>query len=151
MLLPGRGLPPGGAGRRAGGPSRGPEPLADADRVGTRSTVPGRAGRARGRITRANGPGRELTVAHTQVRGFDAVVPDLPAGASVYRGQTVTLSYPDPMAGDDPRAIQDRAGNDLASFTGLSITNNSPVSPPDEGGGDRPSAPCDLTATAGRP
>ena len=35
----------------------------------------------------------------------------------VRRGQTVVVSYTDPTSGDDVNAIQDTAGNDVASFT----------------------------------
>ena len=35
----------------------------------------------------------------------------------VRRGQTVVVSYTDPTSGDDANAIQDTAGNDVASFT----------------------------------
>lgn len=40
-------------------------------------------------------------------------------------GAVVTLSYTDPTAGNDVNALQDEAGNDLASFSNLSVTNNS--------------------------
>ena len=35
----------------------------------------------------------------------------------IQRGQTVTVTYTDPTAGDDTAAIQDEAGNDAADFT----------------------------------
>ena len=49
---------------------------------------------------------------------------------TIKQGQTVVVSYPDPTAGDDTVALQDIAGNDVASFTtGMSgvpaVTNNS--------------------------
>lgn len=40
-------------------------------------------------------------------------------------GAVVTLSYADPTTGNDINALQDEAGNDLASFTNFSVTNNS--------------------------
>ena len=42
-------------------------------------------------------------------------------------GQTVQVSYTDPTAGDDTKALQDTAGNDVASFADQSVTNNSTV------------------------
>ena len=49
---------------------------------------------------------------------------------TIKQGQTVVVSYTDPTAGDDTVALQDIAGNDVASFTtGMSgvpaVTNNS--------------------------
>ena len=41
------------------------------------------------------------------------------------QGETVTVSYADPTTGDDAKAIQDTSGNDVASFTDVSVTNNS--------------------------
>ena len=46
----------------------------------------------------------------------------------VTRGQTVVVSYADPTPGDDEVALQDLAGNDLASFT-TTATNDSAVEP----------------------
>ncbi len=46
----------------------------------------------------------------------------------ITRGQTVVVSYADPTPGDDGVALQDLAGNDLASFT-ETATNNSAVEP----------------------
>ena len=46
----------------------------------------------------------------------------------ITRGQTVVVSYADPTPGDDDVALQDLAGNDLASFT-APATNNSAVEP----------------------
>ena len=36
-----------------------------------------------------------------------------------------TLSYVDPTAGNDSSALQDEAGNDLATFSNFSVTNSS--------------------------
>ena len=44
-----------------------------------------------------------------------------PAAAA---GETVTVAYEDPTANDDPNAVQDAAGNDAASFTAQTVTNN---------------------------
>lgn len=41
----------------------------------------------------------------------------------VINGLVVTLSYTDPTTGNDLNAIQDEAGNDLASFTNRSVSN----------------------------
>ena len=51
---------------------------------------------------------------------------------AIRQGQAVVVTYTDPTAGDDVRAIQDVAGNDAASFTtGMNsvpaVTNNSTV------------------------
>jgi hypothetical protein len=40
-------------------------------------------------------------------------------------GSVATLSYTDPTSGNDTNALQDEAGNDLASFTNFSVTNSS--------------------------
>ena len=47
------------------------------------------------------------------------------AAPAIEVGQTVTLGYTDPTGGDDTNAVQDTAGNDAASFSGFSVTNNS--------------------------
>ncbi len=39
-------------------------------------------------------------------------------------GQTVTVAYTDPSAGNDANAIQDAAGNDAASLAATAVTNN---------------------------
>ena len=51
---------------------------------------------------------------------------------TIKQGQTVVVSYTDPTTGDDTVALQDSAGNDVASFTtGMSgvpaVTNDSTV------------------------
>ena len=60
----------------------------------------------------------------------------------IREGQTVTVSYEDPTANNDPMAIQDKAGNDAASFTDQPVTNNSTVQP------RSPDTPTNLIATA---
>ena len=67
----------------------------------------------------------------------------------VRRGQTVVVSYTDPTSGDDANAIQDTAGNDVASFTTGSggvpaVINESSVSPT----ATVPGAPTALGASA---
>ena len=54
---------------------------------------------------------------------------------TILMGQTVVVTYTDPTAGDDAEALQDAAGNDVASFTTGSdgvpaVVNNSTVAAP---------------------
>ncbi|MCW5291517.1 hypothetical protein D5041_21600, partial [Verminephrobacter aporrectodeae subsp. tuberculatae] len=42
-------------------------------------------------------------------------------------GQSVTVAYSDPTANDDTRAIQDTAGNDVASFAATAVRNDTPA------------------------
>ena len=54
------------------------------------------------------------------VQGYNTVIGgNILFGVSpiIFRGQTATLSYTDPTVGDDAKAIQDLAGNDVPSFT----------------------------------
>jgi hypothetical protein len=46
---------------------------------------------------------------------------------SALSGSTVTLSYADPTSGNDANALQDEAGNDLATFSNFSVTNSSTI------------------------
>ena len=77
---------------------------------------------------KVDGQSVTLSVASTgAVRGRTVVV----GLATVVRtGQDVTVTYTDPTAGDDDRAIQDPAGNDAATLTDQMVTNASTV--PDE-------------------
>ncbi len=50
----------------------------------------------------------------------------LTLGTAVANGETVTVSYTDPTAGNDTNAIQDGAGNDAATITMQTVTNNTP-------------------------
>jgi len=50
----------------------------------------------------------------------------LTLGTAVANGETVTVSYIDPTAGNDVNAIQDAAGNDAATITTQPVTNNTP-------------------------
>ena len=52
----------------------------------------------------------------------------LTLGGIIAQGQTATVSYADPTAGNDTIALQDEAGNDVATFTDLALINNSTVS-----------------------
>ena len=79
--------------------------------------------------------GSSVTVGETLVFGVFVV---LILDSLITEGQTVTVSYADPTPGDDPAAVQDFAGNDAASFTDVTIPNNSAVL----------AAPANLTATA---
>ncbi|WP_173202222.1 Ig-like domain-containing protein, partial [Geobacter sp. SVR] len=48
----------------------------------------------------------------------------LTLNSAIGSGQTVTVSYTDPTAGNDVNAIQDKAGNDAATQTNVPVTNN---------------------------
>jgi len=63
----------------------------------------------------------------------------LTLGIHIGNAQVVKVSYADPTAGNDVKAIQDAAGNDAASFSDVTIFNNSGLPP----------LPQDLTATQG--
>jgi hypothetical protein len=47
---------------------------------------------------------------------------------SALSGSAVTLSYADPTSGNDVNALQDEAGNDVATFSNFSVTNSSTLS-----------------------
>ena len=71
----------------------------------------------------------------------------LPPGRKIRSGQAVVITYTDPTSGNDTNALQDTAGNDVATFTTgqnnvPAVTNNSTVAPV------APGAPTRLTATA---
>jgi uncharacterized repeat protein (TIGR02059 family) len=46
---------------------------------------------------------------------------------TVKNDQAVTVAYTDPSGSNDSNAVQDSAGNDAASLTSTSVTNNSTV------------------------
>ena len=48
----------------------------------------------------------------------------LTLSSSVAAGQSVALSYSDPTSGNDAAAMQDLAGNDVATFSGFSVLNS---------------------------
>jgi uncharacterized repeat protein (TIGR02059 family) len=48
-------------------------------------------------------------------------------GTIVKVGNSVTVAYTDPTAGNDANAIQDAGGNDAPSFSATAVTNNSAV------------------------
>ena len=65
----------------------------------------------------------------------------------IRQGQAVVVTYTDPSAANNTNALQDTAGNDVATFTTgmnsvLAVTNQSTVAPV------APGAPTGLTATA---
>ena len=96
-----------------------------------------------------------LTVAGQAVtiRDYDILATSLALymqAGTIKQGQTVVVSYTDPTAGDDTVALQDIAGNDVASFTtGMSgvpaVTNDSTSI------NTAPGAPTGLAATANGP
>ncbi|MGA1655949.1 MAG: LamG-like jellyroll fold domain-containing protein, partial [Ilumatobacteraceae bacterium] len=49
---------------------------------------------------------------------------------TIYSGQTVTVAYTDPTAGNDANAIQDSTGNDAATLSATSVTNNATAAVP---------------------
>ena len=72
--------------------------------------------------------GQAVTIRDYEIRAM--VLALYVQAGTIKQGQTVVLSYTDPTAGDDTVALQDIAGNDVASFTtGMSgvpaVTNNS--------------------------
>ncbi|MCW5258681.1 hypothetical protein D5038_20725 [Verminephrobacter aporrectodeae subsp. tuberculatae] len=52
----------------------------------------------------------------------------LTLSTAVTPGQTVTVAYADPTTGNDANAIQDAAGNDVASFAATVVTNDTSAS-----------------------
>ena len=58
----------------------------------------------------------------------DKVKLTLPTPAK--QGDKVSVSYTDPTAANDAKAVQDKAGNDAASFTNTPVTNGSTVTTP---------------------
>jgi len=52
---------------------------------------------------------------------------ELTLTTAVTNGQTVTVAYTDPTTGNDANATQDSAGNDAATLSAQSVTNNVPV------------------------
>ena len=55
--------------------------------------------------------------------GADTLIFNLAFGTKIYAGQIVRLSYDKTLAGAD--ALEDAAGNEVASFTDFPVTNNS--------------------------
>ena len=67
---------------------------------------------------------KTVTPTNVTVDG-DKVKLTLPEPAK--QGDTVKVSYTDPTAANDAKAVQDKAGNDAASFTDTPVTNSSTV------------------------
>ena len=83
-----------------------------------------------------------VTLSAVEVMDMDSVVTLTIASPPVRSGQTVSLTYTDPTAGNDAAAIQDASGNDAATFT-ATLTNYSPYS--------LPGTPTGLSAAADGP
>ena len=66
--------------------------------------------------------GQDVEITYVQISGMTVSL-GFP-GTPISPGQTVVVSYTDPTAGDDAVALQDVAGNDVASF---SVTANAPA------------------------
>ena len=81
-----------------------------------------------------------VTVSGTGVTLALSLAGGVPA---IKRGQTVTVGYTDPSAGDDAAAVQDDDGNDAATFASLAVANGSNVDP------TAPARPTGLVAEAG--
>ena len=65
--------------------------------------------------------GSANSVSSVSVSGSTVV---LTLARSVRAGQSVTVAYADPTAGDDAAAVQDAAGNDAAGLATTAVTNN---------------------------
>ena len=83
------------------------------------------------RVTTAKPDAFTVTV-NAVSRGVDSVAVNgakltLTLASAVAHGDTVTVGYADPSSGNDWRAVQDVAWNDVASFTGQAVTNNVPA------------------------
>ncbi|MGF3025207.1 beta strand repeat-containing protein, partial [Methylobacterium aquaticum] len=70
--------------------------------------------------------GTAVTVSNIAVDATAKTV-TLTLASAVTSGQTVTVAYTDPSAGDDTNAVQDAAGNDAATLSATSVTNMTPV------------------------
>ncbi|MEQ1309197.1 SwmB domain-containing protein, partial [Acinetobacter bereziniae] len=82
--------------------------------------------------------GQIVAVTGVSVNGSTVV---LTLGTPVTAGQAVEVGYTDPTAGNDPNAIQDIAGNDVATLPPTSVSNGSVIP-----GGDT-TAPTFVNAT----
>jgi len=67
------------------------------------------------------------SVSSASVSGSTVV---LTLASAVGAGQSVTVAYADPTAGNDASAVQDSAGNDAASLSATAVTNNVPAADP---------------------
>ena len=82
--------------------------------------------------------GSAITVSRVGGSGTDIV---LTLSTIIVEGQNVTVSYTDPTSGNDANALQDAAGNDVATFENVAVTNGSTVV-------GVPGAPTGLSAMA---
>ncbi|NDB07431.1 MAG: hypothetical protein EBX97_01830, partial [Actinobacteria bacterium] len=83
---------------------------------------------AAARFTVTRGGSETVTVSSVAISDSSLT---LNLASTIYLGQSITVSYSDPTVGsDDANAIQDLAGNDAASFTNQSVTNNSTITTP---------------------
>jgi uncharacterized repeat protein (TIGR02059 family) len=73
--------------------------------------------------------GTTATVTGMNVDGANKTV-TLTLSAEVLATDVISLSYTDPTAGNDTAAIQDVLGNDAATASNVSVTNNTPVKAP---------------------
>ena len=76
----------------------------------------------------ADGTALSISALALNIAGDPSII-GLSFDETITAGQVVRASYTDPTAGDDALALQDAAGNDVASFSNLAITNNSTVVP----------------------
>jgi uncharacterized repeat protein (TIGR02059 family) len=83
--------------------------------------------------------GLSRSVSSAVVSGSTVV---LTLASAVGSGQSVTVAYTDPSGSNDANAVQDSAGNDAASLSATSVTNNVPQ--PSSGG----AAPTNGTTTS---
>lgn len=70
------------------------------------------------------GDGVVLGLSSVTLSGSSVV---LGLSSPVWQGAVVTVSYMDPTSNDDASAIQDSSGNDVVSFSNVSVTNSSTV------------------------
>ena len=69
--------------------------------------------------------GADLDIDRIASGGSNLLVIILPTGTTIYQNQTVKVSYDKTAAGTD--ALEDDAGNEVATFTDFAVTNNSTV------------------------
>ena len=83
---------------------------------------------AKERFAIAAADGAEIVIGAVAVSGTDVTLTGL--SPAIKSGQTVTVAYTDPTAGDDTKAVQDDdPGNDAATFEDFAVTNGSTVAP----------------------
>ena len=85
--------------------------------------------------------GTALRITRVGVNASDAATLELAVSPVIRQGRTVTLSYTDPTSGNDADALQDEAGNDVATFEHVAVANGSTLV-------GEPANPSALGATA---